>query len=115
VPPKALPPTHAGACSRSARRPSGRHPNQDPQLRIHVFALAATAASSLTNAGQSGLRSLAIAVGGGLDAVGAGVGIGMIFKTVIDSVTRQPEMRGEITSIQWFGSVPHPCASDRLR
>ena len=70
---------------------------------IHVFTLAATAASSLTNAGQSGLRSLAIALGGGLGAVGAGVGIGLIFKGVIESVTRQPEMRDEITTIQWLG------------
>jgi F-type H+-transporting ATPase subunit c len=65
---------------------------------IHIFTLAA-AASSLTNAG---LKSLAIALGGGLGAVGAGVGIGMIFRAVIDSVTRQPEMRAEITSIQWL-------------
>jgi F-type H+-transporting ATPase subunit c len=26
----------------------------------------------------------------------------MIFRAVIDSVTRQPEMRAEITSIQWL-------------
>jgi F-type H+-transporting ATPase subunit c len=68
---------------------------------IHMFINAA--AASLTNAGQSGLRSLAIALGGGLGAIGAGVGIGMIFRAVIDSVTRQPEMRDEITSIQWLG------------
>lgn len=70
---------------------------------IHIFNLTLAAAPSLTNAGQSGLKSLAIALGGGLGAVGAGVGIGMIFKVVIDSVTRQPEMRAEITSIQWLG------------
>jgi F-type H+-transporting ATPase subunit c len=69
----------------------------------HIFNLGVAAASSLTTAGQAGLRSLAIALGGGLGAVGAGVGIGMIFKAVIDSVTRQPEMRAEITSIQWLG------------
>jgi F-type H+-transporting ATPase subunit c len=61
------------------------------------------AATSLTDAGQSGLRSLAIGIGGGLGAVGAGVGIGIIFGKVIESVTRQPEMRDEITSIQWLG------------
>jgi F-type H+-transporting ATPase subunit c len=60
-------------------------------------------ATSLTSAGQAGLKSLAIALAGGLGAVGAGVGIGMIFKAVIESVTRQPEMRDEITSIQWLG------------
>ena len=69
----------------------------------HVITLGATSAPSLVDAGQSGLRSLAIALGGGLGAVGAGVGIGMIFSKVIESVTRQPEMRAEITSIQWLG------------
>ena len=34
---------------------------------------------------------------------GAGVGIGYIFGKVIESVTRQPEMKDEITSIQWLG------------
>ena len=66
----------------------------------HILTFAAT---SLTDAGQSGLRSLAIGVGGGLGAVGAGVGIGIIFGKVIESVTRQPEMRDEITQIQWLG------------
>ncbi len=48
-------------------------------------------------------RAIAVGVGGGLGAVGAGVGIGIIFGKVIESVTRQPEMRDEITSIQWLG------------
>jgi F-type H+-transporting ATPase subunit c len=69
---------------------------------IQIFSLAIAATSSLTTAGQAGLRSLALALGGGLGAVGAGVSIGMIFRGVIDAVTRQPEMRSEITSIQWL-------------
>jgi F-type H+-transporting ATPase subunit c len=48
-------------------------------------------------------KAIAVGVGGGLGAVGAGVGIGIIFGKVIESVTRQPEMRDEITSIQWLG------------
>jgi F-type H+-transporting ATPase subunit c len=48
-------------------------------------------------------KAIALGVGGGLGAVGAGVGIGLIFAKVIESVTRQPEMRGEITQIQWLG------------
>ena len=48
-------------------------------------------------------RAIALGVGGGLGAVGAGVGIGIIFGKVIESITRQPEMRDEITSIQWLG------------
>ena len=53
--------------------------------------------------GAAAGRAIALGVGGGLGAVGAGVGIGMIFGKVIESVTRQPEMRDEITSIQWLG------------
>ena len=31
------------------------------------------------------------------------LGVGDIFGKVIESVTRQPEMKDEITSIQWLG------------
>jgi F-type H+-transporting ATPase subunit c len=48
-------------------------------------------------------KSIALGIGGGLGAAGAGVGIGLIFGKVIEAVTRQPEMRDEITSIQWLG------------
>jgi F-type H+-transporting ATPase subunit c len=60
------------------------------------------AATSLTDAGLSAGRAIALGVGGGLGAIGAGVGIGMVFKGVLESITRQPEMREEITSIQWL-------------
>lgn len=65
---------------------------------INVIAQAA-AEDTAANAG----RAIALGVGGGLGAVGAGIGIGQIFSSVIESVTRQPEMRDEITSIQWLG------------
>ena len=54
-------------------------------------------------AGENAGKAIALGVGGGLGAVGAGIGIGTIFGKVIESVTRQPEMRDEITSIQWLG------------
>jgi F-type H+-transporting ATPase subunit c len=60
------------------------------------------AAGSLTDAGLSAGRAIALGVGGGLGAIGAGVGIGLIFKGVIEATVRQPEMREEITSIQWL-------------
>lgn len=69
-------------------------------MSAHVLT---TAALSLTDAGQSGLRSLAIGLAGGLGAIGAGVGIGLIFAKSIESLSRQPEMREEITSVQWLG------------
>ncbi len=61
------------------------------------------ATTSLTDAGQAGLRSLAIGLAGGMGAIGAGVGIGLVFKGVLEGVARQPELREEITSIQWLG------------
>jgi F-type H+-transporting ATPase subunit c len=59
-----------------------------------------TAATGVTDAG---LKAIALGIGAGLGSIGAGIGIGIIFGKVIESVTRQPEMREEITSIQWLG------------
>ena len=53
--------------------------------------------------GEKSGRAIALGVGAGGGAAGAGAGIGMLFGKVIESVTRQPEMRDEITSIQWLG------------
>ena len=63
-----------------------------------LTSIVAFAASS-----SSSMAGLGIGIGGGLGAVGAGVGIGIIFGKVIEGVVRQPEMRDEITSIQWLG------------
>ena len=52
---------------------------------------------------DDGLKSIALGIGAGLGSIGAGIGVGFIFGKVIESVTRQPEMRDEITSIQWLG------------
>jgi F-type H+-transporting ATPase subunit c len=69
---------------------------------LAVIDILAQAGASPDNAQKAG-RAIALGVGGGLGAVGAGIGIGQIFSSVIESVTRQPEMRDEITSIQWLG------------
>jgi F-type H+-transporting ATPase subunit c len=66
---------------------------------IHLLAATSGLTGDIAKAG----KSIGLGVGGGLGAVGAGVGIGLIFGKVIESVTRQPEMRDEITSIQWLG------------
>ena len=50
-----------------------------------------------------GLKAVALGVGAGLGSIGVGIGLGNLFSAVIESVTRQPEMREEITSIQWLG------------
>ena len=49
------------------------------------------------------IKSIALGVGAGLGTIGPGIGVGFIFGKVIESVTRQPEMRGEIQSIMWLG------------
>ena len=74
-------------------------------LLPHIIAQAAGGSSS-GGGGQmtaKAIKSIALGVGAGLGTVGPGVGVGYIFGKVIESVTRQPEMRDEITSIQWLG------------
>jgi F-type H+-transporting ATPase subunit c len=68
-----------------------------------ITTLAQAGAAANEAYGADAGRAIALGVGGGLGAVGAGIGIGQIFGKVIESVTRQPEMRDEITSIQWLG------------
>ncbi len=60
-------------------------------------------AASKTTVTDDGLKAVALGIGAGLGSIGAGIGVGIIFGKVIESVTRQPEMREEITSIQWLG------------
>jgi F-type H+-transporting ATPase subunit c len=68
-----------------------------------LHALAGLATQSYDLIGEKAGKAIALGVGAGGGAAGAGAGIGMLFGKVIESVTRQPEMRGEITSIQWLG------------
>jgi F-type H+-transporting ATPase subunit c len=72
-------------------------------LFIHVIDPIVAATTSNAEIGEKAGKSIALGVGAGGGAAGAGAGIGMLFGKVIESVTRQPEMRDEITSIQWLG------------
>jgi F-type H+-transporting ATPase subunit c len=62
-----------------------------------VSLLAATA----PQVGQG--QAIAFGLGVGLGAVGAGIGIGYIFGSMIQSVARQPELRGELQGLMWLG------------
>ena len=62
-----------------------------------VSLLAATA----PQVGQG--QAIAFGLGVGLGAVGAGIGIGSIFASMIQSVARQPELRGELQGLMWLG------------
>ena len=68
-------------------------------VHLALITLLATATEETAKAG----KSIGLGVGGGLGAVGAGVGIGIIFGKAIEAITRQPEMRDEITQLQWLG------------
>ena len=48
-------------------------------------------------------QAIAFGLGVGLGAVGAGIGIGNIFGSMIQSVARQPELRGELQGLMWLG------------
>ena len=67
----------------------------------HVVSLAQTVDPEAY--GRKAGKAIALGVGAGLGTIGPGIGVGYIFGKVIESVTRQPEMRDEITSIQWLG------------
>ena len=67
-----------------------------------ITTLAATVAENEAIGRKAG-KAIALGVGAGLGTVGPGIGVGYIFGKVIESVTRQPEMKDEITSIQWLG------------
>ena len=63
------------------------------------FLLLAETTGDVADAG----KAIALALGIGLGALGAGIGIGIIFGSMIQAVARQPELRGELTGIQWLG------------
>ena len=71
-------------------------------MDLAVITQIAQAADPATYGKDAG-KAIALGVGAGLGTIGPGIGVGFIFGKVIESVTRQPEMRDEITSIQWLG------------
>jgi F-type H+-transporting ATPase subunit c len=68
-----------------------------------INVLAANDAAANEAIARKAGKAIALGVGAGLGTIGPGIGVGYIFGKVIESVTRQPEMRQEITSIQWLG------------
>ena len=48
-------------------------------------------------------KAIALAVGVAGGAAGAGAGIGFIFASMIQAVSRQPELRGELQGLMWLG------------
>jgi F-type H+-transporting ATPase subunit c len=48
-------------------------------------------------------KAIALALGTGIAAFGAAIGISNIFISIIQAVARQPELRGELQGIGWIG------------
>jgi len=48
-------------------------------------------------------KALGFGLGMGLGSLGAGIGIGTVCGSMIQSVARQPELRGELQGIMWRG------------
>ena len=70
---------------------------------ITTLAQATPAIDVAASYGENAGKAIALGIGAGLGTIGPGIGVGFIFGKVIESVTRQPEMKDEITSIQWLG------------
>ena len=64
-----------------------------------MLALLAATSGNVVDAG----KALGFGLGMGLGSLGAGIGIGTVFSSMIQSVARQPELRGELQGIQWLG------------
>ena len=70
----------------------------DPSIILAAVDLE-TAAAYAETAG----RAMGLGLGTGLAALGTGIGLGFIFGKTIEAVSRQPELKSEIQSIQWLG------------
>jgi F-type H+-transporting ATPase subunit c len=66
---------------------------------VLLTTLLAQAEGNIVDAG----KALGLALGMGLGSLGAGIGIGIVFGSMIQSVARQPELRGELQGIMWIG------------
>ena len=87
---------------RRRRRALKEHRTVDLHL-ITQIAQAGVTSEVAQEYGRKAGKAIALGIGAGLGTIGPGIGVGYIFGKVIESVTRQPEMRDEITSIQWLG------------
>lgn len=53
-----------------------------------------------------GLFALAAAIAVGCGAIGAGIGDGLVSSKVIEGITRQPELRGQLMSTMFASIKP---------
>ncbi|MDO8186761.1 ATP synthase F0 subunit C [Conexibacter sp. JD483] len=68
-----------------------------------ILITAQAAVDAATATGETAGRAIGLGLGTGLAALGTGIGLGFIFGKTIEAVSRQPELRNDIQSIQWLG------------
>jgi F-type H+-transporting ATPase subunit c len=52
---------------------------------------------------HDGLKALALGLATGFGAIGPGAGVGYLMGKTVESVARQPELRGEIMGLMFLG------------
>jgi len=59
---------------------------------------------ALTDTGLTdAAKALELGLATGFGAIGPGIGVGFIFGKTIESVGRQPELRGQLQGLMWLG------------
>lgn len=72
-------------------------------IPLSIHPLLAAGSQTYDIIGEKAGKAIALGAGAGGGAAGAGAGIGMLFGKVVEAVGRQPEVRDEISSVQWLG------------
>jgi len=67
-------------------------------MNLLTILLQDEAAIELAKAGTIGIAKAGAVVGAGLAALGAGVGVGRIGGSALESIARQPEAKGDIVA-----------------
>ncbi len=67
-------------------------------MKVSNIVLAQAAEAANINAGLA-------AIGYGLGAIGAAIGVGLIWAAVINGTARQPEAQGQLQGIAWISFV----------
>jgi F-type H+-transporting ATPase subunit c len=52
---------------------------------------------------ETAAKALQLGLATGFGAIGPGVGVGFIFGKTIESIGRQPELRGSLMGLMWLG------------
>jgi F-type H+-transporting ATPase subunit c len=58
---------------------------------------------ALTGNVETAAKALQLGLATGFGAIGPGVGVGFIFGKTIESIGRQPELRGSLMGLMWLG------------